>query len=483
MKRYLHKDKTQTTLQLSENFSGEVKELKQYNADEAHKLLGVLTDPSSGNKQQVLYMKNQSHAWGRRMRGSYLQPQLKLLSFRMELRLQLRYPLPAVALTKKQLENVMAPARVSIKHALGLCQKTPTESIFFPAQYGGYGAGDLHLTMLSTQARYTAQHLRNNDLLGRRVKIIMETHQLESGLSTCFERGSLEKTASYMTRSLILDLLLELHHLGIHLNMEHWVPQDGGPTIMECLVNEKVCVEDLIKANRCRMWVKVHSIGDLALCDGTGMHSGYVEGKQVRASKWKWPKWEPPPGWNATWTAILATNIRHKVPVCSELSTHQVHRHRIDLKSGLVYGEDETLVQTTRLRRPRLEPCRKVECTKEELVPCDVWASNGTRYLMATGRSQDPKRSHKIRTRTFKEDLLANEPALGKLLSKLPTEPNDCEAIAGLMEEGELVIGSDGSAGYPDRAAFYVLIASQDLTTMYSSSHETLGHPCDSGRA
>ena len=85
----------------------------------------------------------------------------------------------------------------------------------------------------------------------------MEPHQLELDLSSHFEREGLERTASaYMTRSLILDLLLELHRLGAYIPMDHWILQEGEATIMRSLVQAGVQTEDLIKVNRYRMWTE-----------------------------------------------------------------------------------------------------------------------------------------------------------------------------------------------------------------------------------
>ena len=72
----------------------------------------------------------------------------------MEFVPQLIYPLPAVALDKDQLDRIIQPALPSMKHALGLCEKTSTKVLFFPIQYGGYGMTDLHLTPMACQAKF-----------------------------------------------------------------------------------------------------------------------------------------------------------------------------------------------------------------------------------------------------------------------------------------------------------------------------------------
>ena len=40
---------------------------------------------------------------------------------------------------------------------------------------------DLHIALITEEAKYVIQHLRNNDSTGRRIKINMEISQLETG--------------------------------------------------------------------------------------------------------------------------------------------------------------------------------------------------------------------------------------------------------------------------------------------------------------
>ena len=121
-------------------------------------------------------MLKHSRDWNYSMLGSLLPSELKLLSFKSELLPKLKYPLPALPLGEKDLEKIMKPALVSIKHALGLPRTTENDIIFFPKQYGDFATEDLHLEMLAQQAHYFIHHVRNGDSVGKQIQIIMSVY-------------------------------------------------------------------------------------------------------------------------------------------------------------------------------------------------------------------------------------------------------------------------------------------------------------------
>ena len=133
--RYLLNREVGMSISLADIFGEKKQQLKHYEADAPHKILGVCTDPACVNREQVTYMANHSKDWNYRMLGSSLPPSLKLLSFKAELLPKLKYPLPASPLRECDLEAIIQPALVSLKHSLGLPKTTESEIIFFPRQY------------------------------------------------------------------------------------------------------------------------------------------------------------------------------------------------------------------------------------------------------------------------------------------------------------------------------------------------------------
>ena len=151
-KRYLGGEEINLKLKLNENFNGCTASLNMYQPGEAHKMLGIYTDPASTLREQKAYMAAQAKEWNERMLGSTLDSSAKWLSYRTELCPRLKYSLPAVLLTESECKQILHPAIPSIKHVLGISRTAPNEIIFFPHEFGGYGVMDLHIEKLAEQA-------------------------------------------------------------------------------------------------------------------------------------------------------------------------------------------------------------------------------------------------------------------------------------------------------------------------------------------
>ena len=145
---------------------------------------------------------------------------------------------------------------------------------FPPRQYGGFGIEDLHIEMLAQQTKYFIQHVRNKDSLGKRIRIIMSVYQLETGLDKPVVKR-IQETERYLTDSLTLSLLRELSKARSCLQVPHWIPTGGKPTIMGTLIKFGALTEQLEVANRCRLWLKIQHLCDLGTIDGKKVHPGY----------------------------------------------------------------------------------------------------------------------------------------------------------------------------------------------------------------
>ena len=222
-KRYKQATETGVQIELSENFSEAKQPLRMYKPDEAHKLLGVLTDPASTMKEQIAYMKGQSEVWNSKIQNAPIPPSLKRLSFQTELTPKLKYPLPTVTLYPNECDLILSPALPSIKHGLGLAKTTNTKVIFFPYAYGGYNTMDLHAEHLADQARYMIQHLRNGDSTGRRITISTGISQMEAAIARSITRTGEITRLNYLTPTVLTSLMCQLCQLRAELWFEHWV--------------------------------------------------------------------------------------------------------------------------------------------------------------------------------------------------------------------------------------------------------------------
>ena len=477
-KCYLGGSDLEVKMELDENFDGTKTSLKMYQPDEAHKMLGIFTDPAGTLRDQVIYMKTQAAEWNKRMIGSTLGSDAKWLSYKTELRPKLIYPLPAVSLSRAECEIIIHPAIVSIKHGLGIPKTTPHKTIFFPREYGGYGVVDIHLEKLVEQTKYVVQHLRNGDSLGKRILICIGTSQMESGLNTPIERNGTLSKLNYITPTILTDLINELWELKAELWFHHWTPERGR-TIMGTIRKEARDSEQMNEINICRLWLRVHYIKDIATMDGKKIHPGYLKGERVRGSKWTWPRWKPPRRTLNIWRNCIRSYITNKLPTTENPAAHQYAEAWIDRENTEVSTKEGVFNITQEGRRRVLGRCTS---TKHTYIPCDIIKQGGRTELIAT-REVTPAEPRTEEPVTFLGSLIQKEPQLREVFEALPSETEDHMAIADLISAQELVAGSDGGDDQNGRIVFAITLTSEDLTEVHTSSHEIIGGPKDSGRA
>ena len=479
-KRYRPTDSLDITLKLNENFGTVTEELKMYKPEEAHKLLGVLTDPASTTKEQIDYMVSQAKEWNSRLRNAPIPSSLKRLSYTSELIPRLTYPLPAISLTQKECRTIMNHAMPTIKHGLGLSSTTETEILFFPKSFGGYGVLDLHLAQLVEQSKFIVQHLRNRDSVGRRIKISIEVSQLESGKNQKITRNGTAYKTRYITPTILTTLMENLWDLRAEIWLDHWTPAHGR-TIMEEIQSRVRDQGQLSVINTCRTWLRVHYLSDLATINGRKIHPAYMQGKRAHASKWSWPRWVPPESSWYVWKSSLRSYIAQTFPLKHRPMGHQIPTSWIDKNQTSVEHEGDTYrIETRKRHRSRLTP-QQIDQSRTD--PCDVHEDGGELFLIP-GQQLATIEEHKDPiTETFLESLIAMEPTLGYIFKKMPHLEADHNAIADLMIQDNLVAGSDGGDDQNGRIVCAITIASEDLLDCHTSGHEVYGDPRDSGRA
>ena len=478
-KRYRPAIDTRVQIVLTENFNTRTKPLNMYEPDEAHKLLGVLTDPASTMKEQITYMRGHSKEWNTKILNAPIPSTLKRLSFQTELAPKLRYPLPAITLTERDCELILSPALPSIKHGLGLAKTVNTRVIFFPYAYGGYNTMDLHIEHLAEQARYIIQHIRNDDSTGKRTVISTEISQLEAGTATSITRNGKILQLEYLTTTVLTSLMCQLWTMKAELWYEHWVPE-GQTTIMDEMRDKTGHRQELLAINTCRTWLKVHTLADISTIDGSRVHPGYAEGQRVHRSSWSWPRWRPSPQSWGIWKAAIRSYISQRFPIKPEKSTHQIQQSWRTADGTEVETKGNTYRATTTLRKQRLIPAPS-KTFKE--VPCDVYEKNNALYLMPGDQPDIPVIRQKPSEKGFLETLIAEEPTYEYIFRELPHRYEEQTAIADLMIQECLVAGTDGGDDQNGRLVMSITLASDDLTEMHVSGHDVYGYPRDSGRA
>ena len=159
-------------------------------------------------------------------------------------------------LGRKEAERVMKPIFTIMKYANYLGSKFSTDIMQMPLKYGGYGIPRMYEYSTMEQAKMLISSMRGTDNTGRKMKILIEYHQLESGMTTSILKVDM-KWKGLLTESWVTKLVRSLRELDLWIEAEHWIPSVGREgndgTIMESLVQQGIEREELEQANLCRM--------------------------------------------------------------------------------------------------------------------------------------------------------------------------------------------------------------------------------------
>ena len=190
----------------------------------------------------------------------------------------LAYSLPAVYLTRDELEGVERKMISAILPKLGYNRNLPREVVFGPYEQGGVGLAGLYVTEGTAHVMASIRQTR------------MATGQL-SNIMTIAEDWAQKHTGN--ERQLLNDVERELPHLP-----DGWIKNTRGflrvsesrliytnPTTLEHVrENDRIIMEDVKRspflspqdkeeANYCRLYLNAKTLSDIRIIDGTELNT------------------------------------------------------------------------------------------------------------------------------------------------------------------------------------------------------------------
>ena len=143
-------------------------DIKQIDAREEHKILGIWMSPAGVTRKQRAEMGKKVKSWCSQMDASRMPVFLKIESYKKRLWAQVSYSLGIAQMTKNELKKLMAPVERVVKNAFYLGSTFSNAILRLPENFGGYGVKDAHTFMVCEQAKMIVTALRNGDNTGKR---------------------------------------------------------------------------------------------------------------------------------------------------------------------------------------------------------------------------------------------------------------------------------------------------------------------------
>ena len=95
---------------------------------------------------------------------------------------QIGYSLGVTQLKEKEYKKIIKPVEQVLRRANFLGKSFSTAILRLPEKYGGYGSRDMYRASLCKQGKMVLNALRVNDNTGKKLRILLEYQQLESGV-------------------------------------------------------------------------------------------------------------------------------------------------------------------------------------------------------------------------------------------------------------------------------------------------------------
>ena len=271
--------------------------LTRYNPDHAEETLGLWIAPDANQEAQIRALKEKIMKWSDQIRTRQLSMSLSWLFLTSGMSMSLRYPLTATNLSKKDCQQIMKPFLDLALPAMGLPRSMPHAVLFAPAEYMGYGMLNLWLQQAidQTQVCLDLGHRTDNNITGHLLRDVTEMIRFELGLPLSPMQYPYATLHLCTTRTKLHTLWEFCSDSGFQLRdgMPPLQPhREGDQFIMEIFHLSKMYTpKQLAMLNRCRMYVQVVLISDLATGDGRHITAGALDWRlpfqhQNRAS---WP--------------------------------------------------------------------------------------------------------------------------------------------------------------------------------------------------
>jgi len=273
---------------------GKRHKIKRKPATEPNPGLGFLICPTAEQKFEYEKRLKQAQDIAKRVSTNNLPPQDAWLGLKTRALPKICYPFGLTRFTTKQLKKIGSVINNAFLHKIGFNRKTPRVLLYAPAEYGGFEFPNMETIQDQKGISLFLRQLQWDKENAQDIKIVLSQAQLDSGLTEPILEDTRTNT-SYIEEGLIQHLRERLDYLNGSIAIEDiWCPslqREGDISIMKALSRlPGVTKNQLKKANMCRKWLRVITIGELASVDGKYIPSNRFNGRGRAQSNLNWPR-------------------------------------------------------------------------------------------------------------------------------------------------------------------------------------------------
>jgi hypothetical protein len=269
-------DPAHSNIILTDSITKQQIPIQAKSSNEAHKTLGVMACPQGNNTAEYERMKCKCNNFAQRMASAILSREEAIIFYRTICIPSITYSFAIGTFSVKQVQSLQGSLTQVTLNGMGYNRKTPSAIVYGPPTLGGIGMRHLFAEQGTMQAQIIVQHLRAFTQLGSTIMIQLNWAQLVAGRSKPILESPSE-TLPQLDSELWIQTLrqfLALSKITLHIKDidTPYVKRVNDKILMDLTTNNQWSKQEIQHINKCRLFLKVESLSDIANRSGTHLN-------------------------------------------------------------------------------------------------------------------------------------------------------------------------------------------------------------------
>ncbi len=305
------------------NPNGTKSPIKQEEATESKKTLGIYDSPSGGNKGHLSYIVDKVTQRVNRMKNGHLLSHTAWIAYKHQLWPGLRYRLGTMTNDLEVADKLLDKTDYTMLNILGIFCNVSTGPWKLHTTFGGFGLFTLPTEQLISHVNMLLQHYHVSTNLSRKLDASLWYLQLQLGTPHNPLMLDFTKWGYLAPLSWVKMLWKSLHHFNIQLYMSFpTIPNlcKRDQVIMEIFLSLDLGTDRIKSLGRCRGAMKAIFLSDISTADGRYLeHFVFDPGTTAARSTFLSPREKPTRNnwglWIDFWHNYVTTGGKLKVPL------------------------------------------------------------------------------------------------------------------------------------------------------------------------
>ena len=254
---------------------------------------------------------------------------------------KLRYISQVVCFTREEADEINRKVVYQCVCASGYNRNFPRHVVHGPQKYGGMQWETIVTVQIIEKIKFFMTHMRRQDKLGKLLQILVETVQLQSGLSDPILNTPIQ-WQSWVENTWLHNLKDGLDSIegAIHTNfMKVVAPRQYDRALMQVFSSWDLTEKELGALNRCRIYLQVIFVSDVTDLEGSHLVEEALEVIRFRDSVYKWSRQvRPTKSERKVWSKYLSKLCYNDELITSlgmwKHSSHQMWQYMVNKRGS-----------------------------------------------------------------------------------------------------------------------------------------------------